>query len=721
MKESKVLKLISYILIPVIVSIIIISAFYMFAKHRSGKVEAFYSKNYFNTDYFLSEYMFRISDAAQRLIYNNKEYSYTYDDDKRICYQISDGWYEIDFEEFKYLILYKDLAITNVELTTETDTIEEIKAYLDNSEYKRAKIINGVVDANSEIIMKKAIQYYDNFRYSYYKTVTNSNIDASTLEIGDAIDDGLYGVTSDDVIINTREFYTTKITDFEIYSMYKEEIILNSVTSSYETFIINAFSQFEEYMIPLIPMSSVLLFIILIYLVNAIGHSKNVEGIDLKDIDKIPIEIILLITSIIVLLFIFACDDLSFYKPEGELANLMISFVVATVLITYIAIMVTFVTIIKRIKAKTLFSTSWLFKLIKYILGIIKIIISKAKQLILRIINTFKPLLESVPYAIKLFGGFAAYIVISVFFILNLEVGGFVIVCMYTSIILYLILQEISSYKRIEKHLKEMYEGVHTKKLNEIDFTKYFRKVVVYVNDISKGFDNAVEEGLKSERLKTELITNVSHDIKTPLTSIINYVDLIKKENIDNERIKEYIDILDQKTQRLKKLTEDLVEASKASSGNVKLIKERIYLKELLNQCLGEFEDKFKDKGLTSVLSLPEESISIIADNRYMYRIIENLFSNISKYAENNTRIYIDVKTFDDEVSILIKNISKERLNITAEELMQRFVRGDKSRTTEGSGLGLSISKSLTELQGGKFNLNIDGDLFKIELKFYIA
>ena len=190
--------------------------------------------------------------------------------------------------------------------------------------------------------------------------------------------------------------------------------------------------------------------------------------------------------------------------------------------------------------------------------------------------------------------------------------------------------------------------------------------------------------------------------------------------NMNNEKIKEYIEILDKKSQRLKKLTEDLVEASKASSGNVKLVWEKIYLKELINQSLGEFEDRFKSRGLQVILDLPEEPVSIYADNRYMYRVIDNLFSNIAKYAESNTRVYIDMWTQDGKVKILFKNISSERLNISAEELMQRFVRGDKSRTTEGSGLGISISKSLTELQKGKFELNIDGDLFKVELTFDI-
>ena len=196
-------------------------------------------------------------------------------------------------------------------------------------------------------------------------------------------------------------------------------------------------------------------------------------------------------------------------------------------------------------------------------------------------------------------------------------------------------------------------------------------------------------------------------------------VDLLKKEKIENEKAKEYIEILDNKSQRLKKLTEDLIEASKASSGNVKLNLETINVSELLKQATGEFEDKFKEKNLELVMNLPEEKVLIKADNRYMYRIIENIFSNVSKYSMEYSRLYIDMIEKEQTVQIEVKNISKDVLNISEEELMRRFVRGDKSRTTEGSGLGISISKSLTELQNGTFAIKIDGDLFKVKLTFH--
>lgn len=281
-----------------------------------------------------------------------------------------------------------------------------------------------------------------------------------------------------------------------------------------------------------------------------------------------------------------------------------------------------------------------------------------------------------------------------------------------------LLIRKIHSLYKIKDALHQIYEGNNDVKLNETDFSGDLNQMASDVNDIAGGFSNAIAESLKSERLKTELITNVSHDIKTPLTSIISYVDLLKQEDISNEKASEYINVLDNKSQRLKKLIEDLVEASKASSGNIKLAKENLNVAELIKQCIGEFEDRFKNNNLDIITSIPKEDICIYADSRYMFRVIENVFSNISKYALKGSRVYIDVTKDSDKINISIKNISKDKLNIAPDELMQRFVRGDKSRLTEGSGLGLSISNSLTELQGGTFKISIDGDLFKVDLSF---
>ena len=215
---------------------------------------------------------------------------------------------------------------------------------------------------------------------------------------------------------------------------------------------------------------------------------------------------------------------------------------------------------------------------------------------------------------------------------------------------------------------------------------------------------------MQSERFKADLITNVSHDLKTPLTSIINYVDLIKREQIQNVKVQGYLEVLEQKSQRLKTLTEDLVEASKASSD--------IDFVELVCQTNGEFEEKFAQRSLELISRLPQQPVLIQADGRRLWRVLENLYNNAFKYAMEHSRIYVDMESDQDMVSFTIKNISENSLNISSAELTERFVRGDVSRTTEGSGLGLSIAQSLTQLQKGVFEIIIDGDLFKVCVKF---
>lgn len=237
------------------------------------------------------------------------------------------------------------------------------------------------------------------------------------------------------------------------------------------------------------------------------------------------------------------------------------------------------------------------------------------------------------------------------------------------------------------------------------------------LNAISDGMMIAVEERLKSERMKYELLTNVSHDIKTPLTSIINYVDLLKSQPMETEEAKEYIEVLDRQSSKLKKLITDLIEVSKASTGNITVNSAPMELKELLTQCLGEYDSRFKEKNLDVVTSIPNQPVEIVSDGRLLWRVFDNILGNIFKYALENTRIYIDLEANTDVVIIKVKNISESKLNISADELMERFVRGDSSRTTEGSGLGLSIAKSLTELMNGQFKVEVDGDLFKVIIK----
>lgn len=266
--------------------------------------------------------------------------------------------------------------------------------------------------------------------------------------------------------------------------------------------------------------------------------------------------------------------------------------------------------------------------------------------------------------------------------------------------------------------LKKISDGELQYKIKTDTLTGKQKVMAEYINNIGSGLDAAVENSLKKERMQTELITNVSHDLKTPLTSIINYVDLMKRENPTEPKIQEYLRILDEKSQRLKVLTEDVVEASKASTGNIKLEMNDIDFVEMVQQVIGEFEEKFQEKNLTMMVHFTDEPSIIYADGQRMWRVLENVFGNVVKYAMEGTRVYAEISNRNKKVTFSLKNISAQPLNISADELTERFIRGDVARNTEGSGLGLSIAKSLTELQGGEFKLYLDGDLFKVMITF---
>ena len=281
--------------------------------------------------------------------------------------------------------------------------------------------------------------------------------------------------------------------------------------------------------------------------------------------------------------------------------------------------------------------------------------------------------------------------------------------------------QKTREIMKIQQALELISTGALDTKLDLSEFHGQEKEVAEAVNHIRDGLMESVNESLKNEKLKADLITNVSHDIKTPLTSIVNYVDLLKRENLGNENARNYIRILDEKSQRLKQLTEDLVETSKITSGNVKLDMQKIDMVELLYQTGGEFNERFEARNLTIVTKIPNKSMYIYADGRQLYRSLENLYTNAAKYALENTRVYVELSNNDNKAVFTIKNVSKNELDIVSDgkvDLTERFVRGEKSRTTEGSGLGLSIAKNLTTLMGGKFEINVDGDLFIATIEY---
>lgn len=367
--------------------------------------------------------------------------------------------------------------------------------------------------------------------------------------------------------------------------------------------------------------------------------------------------------------------------------------------------------LVRRIKARSL----WRDSLLRHILLLVRKCFSKCSDLLVFLGGNMIS-------RVKIILLFGIFIFLQFMFTGMTVEGGsalsLLLMIVMDCAVLYYLIKKAWGREQIIAGLKKITDGDLQYKIPTEKLSGEQEMVADYINHIGEGLDAAVENSLKNERMKTELITNVSHDIKTPLTSIINYVDLLKRENPEDPKIRGYLEVLENKAQRLKVLTEDVVEASKASTGNIALEMTDLNFIELVHQVIGEFEEKFEERNLTMVVHFDEEEAIICADGRRLWRVLENVFGNVSKYAMENTRVYVDVKVDRPNVQLSLKNISAQPLNISAEELAERFIRGDVSRNTEGSGLGLSIAKDLVQLQGGEFKLYLDGDLFKVTIEF---
>lgn len=366
---------------------------------------------------------------------------------------------------------------------------------------------------------------------------------------------------------------------------------------------------------------------------------------------------------------------------------------------------------VRRLKEKTLYQKS-----------VVRIILREVK----RLFETMKKLVIMANGRVRFVVGYLLFLFVNLFVVLlsiNSGIGFLVLMTFADLAIGAVILYYFHEQDMLRDQMKLIAEGNEREKL---DTTKYHlsnRLTADKINEMDQGIRRAVEISLQDERMKTELITNVSHDIKTPLTSIITYVDLLKKEPLETENEKQYVEVLEQKSERLKQLIDDLIEASKINSGNIAVVPVRLSMGELLPQVYAEYESKLLDKKLAFINRLPEEALYFTGDSRHVWRVLSNLFGNICKYAMPGTRVYMEAaKSIDDHKVILeMKNVSQESLNISPQELTERFVRGDASRNTEGNGLGLSIAKSLMQAMGGEMELSIDGDLFKVKLIFLEA
>ncbi len=459
--------------------------------------------------------------------------------------------------------------------------------------------------------------------------------------------------------------------------------------------------RFAVYFIGII---SLILFIFTFCFLCASSGRRSDGSILLNRFDKIPFDIVILINFILTFILFDITETNHGYAYYVLLA--------VSAVILYFSYFSAFLSMVTRIKKKTIIKNNIIYIVLAFIYKRIKKLFSFLWYIIKNLTIVKKTVLglAAVVAAVFLAGimGMGFYSSGLFAFLLLIIIALMMIFAVYISICL----------QKIKMGGELMSQGNFETKIDSEKMLPDFVEFCGYLNNINSTVQNAVDEKTRSERLKTELITNVSHDIKTPLTSIINYVDLIKKENVENEKVTEYISVLDRQSARLKKLIEDLVEASKASTGNLSVELTKCEPAVLLTQTLGEFDEKLKNAGLTPVLTCPENPLYIMADGRHLWRVFENLTANICKYSLSGTRVYLEIYENSDNVCITFKNISKNELNISGEELTERFVRGDSSRNTEGSGLGLSIAKNLTDLQGGKLSIDIDGDLFKATVIF---
>lgn len=445
---------------------------------------------------------------------------------------------------------------------------------------------------------------------------------------------------------------------------------------------------------------------VFVFLLSAAGHHGETGEVRPSFIDKIPFDLYTALTVFAGIFLIAAMAEVSY----SNTAMLVVVLIAALGVIAALISLLWCMSLAVRIKLGTTIKSCIIYRVGAWCLRLIK-----------KVFYTFKDGLKAIPMFPR-----AVLIIAAILFVEFLWIaiagtspgkqlfGWFIERAVLVLATLYALL----SMKQLLEAGQRIAKGELDCKVDTSKLRGPFKEHGEDLNSITDGMNRAVGERMKSERFRTELITNVSHDIKTPLTSIINYVDLLEKEQPENEKMREYLEVLDRQSAKLKKLIDDLLEASKASSGSLSVNLTECELGILLDQMAGEYSEKLSAAGLELILTKPEESVKIMADGRHMWRIFDNLLNNICKYAQRGTRVYLDLTADALKAAVTFRNISATRLNISGDELTERFVRGDSSRNTEGSGLGLSIAQSLAQLQKGALDITVDGDLFKVVLRF---
>ena len=646
-------------------------------------------KNYFKSKYFnqkvmnsiLTNLKYSVIDSENKDKYNPNAAatgSYYYDYNEGIYYYDSEKDINMTEKEFAENLKSESKKIlkgmrgieyfiknnTTGEITTNTDykTLNDFKE--NASGYYQAKF------ENNNLVNRKIgnTEYKPISRYFYYA-------ENQAIDVNDDID-AYISISKKLIDSNPFEYG---------YSYYQQ--------------IVNKYEKCLELGIPM-GLLSLIFFVVYMIMNFKLPKTKREFW---NYYNKIPLEVIVTLLSIDIALIVTIAEE-----PNA--------FVNQFCIIPIFILLFYFILIIKQLsnfeRKRDFFKTSWCVKVIIWLLKKMKSGIKEMRNAIKQ--NKDFDLTKKIVTV-------AILCVVAEFIVLTMSGSWieFFVLIMLFGIQLWFLIYFVNKLG----YLNEIMKGVHRIKEGEINYKIeekndiYFSSLANDINNISQGLENSIEQRIKSERMKSELITNVSHDLKTPLTSIINYVELIKKEeNIQPEYLKDYVQVLDKKSKRLKILIEDLFEASKASTGNIELELVRLDLKQLLQQSIGELEDKLEEANLSLRVNLTEEDTYVLADGRRLYRVFENLLCNISKYSLKNTRVYIDVTKEDGKIITTMKNISSYELNFDPDEIMERFKRADESRNTEGSGLGLAIARDLVSLQGGKMSIEIDGDLFKVKV-----
>lgn len=452
--------------------------------------------------------------------------------------------------------------------------------------------------------------------------------------------------------------------------------------------------RYLTYAVALISLAiSILCFITLMH---SAGRRADKEGFVKGPLYKVPFDLLLAVCAVLGLFVTYVVDA----NYSGHTRYIMFVFAAVIYIIGVIMLIGLSMSAASRIKQGDFIKNTIIYRCIRIIIKVLKGCIS--------LISYIPSVLKSVLIiAAIIFSNSVLFFseVPELFFMLQV---GIAIAALYVIVMM----------KRLQTGAEKLANGELSYHTDTKGMVWDLKKHGENLNSIGAGMSIAVEDRLKSERMKTELITNVSHDIKTPITSIINYASLINDEKTEDPKISEYTQVLIRQSEKLKRLVEDLVEVSKATTNNLDVLLAPCNANVFIQQASGEYEEKMKASELTMVTSVPDKEINIMADGRRMWRVFDNLMNNICKYAQPGTRVYLSLEEKEKCAEITFKNTSREALNMTEEELMERFTRGDSSRNTEGNGLGLAIAKSLAELQGGKLNVIIDGDLFKAVLRF---